>query len=54
LCLQSEAGAVNQNLDAPPLLHCEVDQALHVLRRLIRSGDANAAEFLGQRFALAG
>ena len=38
----------------PHCCHRQVDQALQVVVRLVRSGDADAAEFLGQRLALAG
>ena len=48
------AGAVDDRVDAAPFFHRRVDEALQVVVGAVRAGDADAAELLGQRLALAG
>ena len=48
------AGAVDQHVDAPQRSIVRVDEALQVVVRLVRAGDAEAAELAGERLALAG
>jgi hypothetical protein len=48
------AGAVYQRVDPSPPLDRAIDESLEILTRLVRSGDAEAAEFGCERFSLAG
>ena len=51
---RSVAGAVDERVDASPAVHRGVDEAAQVVVRLVRAGDADAAELGGERLALAG
>lgn len=48
------AAAVDQHVDAPPLPHDRIDQALQIVIRLIGAGHADTAQFIRQRFAFSG
>jgi hypothetical protein len=45
---------IDQRVHPPPGVIGRVDQPLQIVIRLIRAGDADAAEFFRQRLALAG
>jgi len=46
-------GAVDEHVDPSPLRHRSVDEALQIVVRLVRAGDADAAELGSQCLALA-
>ena len=48
------ACAVYQRVDPSPPLDRAIDEALEILTRLVRSGDAKAAEFRCERLSLTG
>jgi hypothetical protein len=54
LVARTMAGAVHQYVDPAPRGHHLIDQALEIVVRLVRAGNADAVELLGKRFALAG
>ena len=53
-CARAVPGAVHEGVDAPPAGHGRVEKPLQVVVRLVRAGDADAAELGSELFALPG
>ena len=48
------ASTIDQHIDPAPLFHRRIDEPPEIIVRLVRPGDANSAEVVGERLAFSG